>query len=332
MDVILRRLASRHSVVLRAWRNLKIVICDQACKRFPLWRLFGEDEADHRAILFDLARRLGVVEIQDDLRSGGNSLDGTGFPSHDARPRNKSAEPGSPNTLAAAVRTVTASATLKPAAVVVDRHVRLHPYHKALTLKYGVLCRLDAQTLAFLPGQLMLRGASRRRRHNEDIDVMNDATIAGPRLGHLHILVFGKSGINLEEVVLIRPCGFKSELFRHLQDQIRLADLPPFDNLGPRRSVMWIAFRRPAVSPGLDRIDLRLGQAAVVRELPRARIGVPGRHLAADDFFADGLGPGARVFVTQQRHRSRLARTMAFGAVLEKDRRDVFAKSDILRR
>src|SRR5262245_5215536 len=287
MDVILRRPASRRSVVLRAWRNLKIVICDQACKRFLLWRLFGEDEADHRAILFDLARRLGVVEIQDDLRSGGNSLDGTGFPSHDARPRNKSAEPGSPNTLAAAVRTVTASATLKPAAVVVDRHVRLHPYHKALTLKYGVLCRLDAQTLAFLPGQLMLRGASRRRRHDEDIDVMNDATIAGTRLGHLHILVFGEAGINLEEVVLIRPRGSESELFRHLQDQFRLADFPPLDNLRLRRQVTRIAFGRLGVNPGFDRLNLVVGQATVVRELPCAWIGMPGRHLAADDFFAD---------------------------------------------
>src|SRR5499427_6490911 len=192
MDVILRRPASRRSVVLRAWRNLKIVIRDQACKRFLLWRLFSEDEADHRAILFDLAGCLGVVEIQDDLRSGGDPLDGTGFPSHDARPRNKPAEPGSPNTLAAAVRTVAAPATLNPAAFVVDRRVRLHPYHKALTLKDRILCRLEAQALAFLPGQLLLRGASRRRRHDEDIDVMDDATIAGTRFGHLHILVFGE--------------------------------------------------------------------------------------------------------------------------------------------
>src|SRR4030095_2979378 len=264
MDVILRRPAGRHSVVLRAWRNLKIVICDQARKRFLLWRLFGEDEADHRAILFNLACRLGVVKIQDDLRSCGDSLDGTGFPAHDARPRNKPAEPGSPTTLAAAVRTVTTSATLKPAAAVIDRHVRLHPYHKALTLKDRILCRLDAQALAFLPGQLMLRGASRRRRAYADIDVMNNATIAGTRLGHLHILVFGEARVNLEEVVLIRPRGFESELLRHLHDQIQLCDLPPFDNLRLRRQITRIAFGRLGVNPGFDRLDLGLGQAAVV--------------------------------------------------------------------
>src|SRR5262245_2087349 len=147
MDVILRRPACRHSVVLRARRNLKIVICYQACKRFLLRRLFSEDEADHRAILFNLASRLGVVKIQDDLRSGGNSLDGAGFQSHDARSRNKPAEPCPPGTLAAAVRTVTASAARNPAALVVDRRIGFQPYHKAFTLKDGVLCRLSLSSL-----------------------------------------------------------------------------------------------------------------------------------------------------------------------------------------
>jgi len=54
--------------------------------------------------------------------------------------------------------------------------------------------------------------------------------------------------------------------------------------------------------------------------LADARIGVPGRHHAADDFFADAAGPGASVFVAQERHRRGFARTVTFTFVLRLSR------------
>src|SRR5262245_11183825 len=60
------------------------------------------------------------------------------------------------------------------------------------------------------------------------------------------------------------------------------------------------------------------------------RIGVPGRHLAADDLLANGLGPGPCVFVTQYREVRGLAGADALGAALEEDSSDVFIERDCL--
>ena len=47
-------------------------------------------------------------------------------------------------------------------------------------------------------------------------------------------------------------------------------------------------------------LNAELGrQAGVIRPFAVCGIGVPGRHFTADDFFANGFGPRAHVFVTQ---------------------------------
>src|SRR5262245_21586024 len=62
------------------------------------------------------------------------------------------------------------------------------------------------------------------------------------------------------------------------------------------------------------------------------RIGMPGWHLSVRDLFADRFGPRAHILVAQRRKRRDLTRSMAFGATLEKYRRDVFGERDVLRR
>ena len=47
------------------------------------------------------------------------------------------------------------------------------------------------------------------------------------------------------------------------------------------------------------------------------RIGVPGRHLTADYFFLDGLGPRTGLFVRQRREGSRFTGAMTFGAFVD---------------
>jgi hypothetical protein len=117
-------------------------------------------------------------------------------------------------------------------------------------------------------------------RLDEGQDVVNDATVAGARLGHLHELVLREAGVNLEVLVLVRPRGVKHELFRHRDDQIGFTNRPAVFEFRRSRQVFWIAFFRAPVHPGGDRFNLSLGQSAVVFEMTDARVGAPGRHLA----------------------------------------------------
>lgn len=54
------------------------------------------------------------------------------------------------------------------------------------------------------------------------------------------------------------------------------------------------------------------------------RIRMPGRHLFVGDFFANGLGPGTRVLVGKQRHRSDLTGPVTARATLVEDGSDIF--------
>jgi hypothetical protein len=167
------------------------------------------------------------------------------------------------------------------------------------------------------------------RRLNEGGDVMHDLAIAGTRLGHLHISVFREFGIVLEISILVRPAGFERKLLRHCQNMIRFADRPAFDELRLRREVLRIPLKRALVDPGDYRFDLLLRQTAVIGPPAGMRIGVPGRHLAIQDFFANRFGPGTDVFVSQSRERRGFARAMTLGAILEEERSDVFVECQV---
>ncbi len=116
---------------------------------------------------------------------------------------------------------------------------------------------------------------------------MNDQAIAWARLGHLHVLVFGEVGRNLEVLILIRSGGFERELFGHGEDHIGFADAPAINELRRRWQVFRIPFLSATINPRGDRVNLGLRHPPVVLELLRVRVGVPGRHLAFDDFLFD---------------------------------------------
>ena len=124
------------------------------------------------------------------------------------------------------------------------------------------------QLFDLLFGQPFRRYGRLRRRQNKRDDVMDDLAIAGTRFGHLHVFVFREAGINQEVLVLVWSIGFEGELFRHLQDQVRLADAPPFDELRRRRQVARVAFFGAAVNPGGDGVNLVLGQATSFENWP----------------------------------------------------------------
>ena len=72
-----------------------------------------------------------------------------------------------------------------------------------------------------------------------------------------------------------------------------------------RRHILGIAQRRARIHPPHDGRDLLVGERQVVGEFRHADrlIEMPGRHLRRDT-LPDGFGPGTRLFVGHQRHRS----------------------------
>src|ERR1700686_2862390 len=152
---------------------------------------------------------------------------------------------------------------------------------------------------------------------------MHDFPIAGPGLGHLHILVLFKVGRRIEVLILVGTGGLDRIRFWHLYNHIRLADTPAFDELRGGRQVFRIAFFRSAVYPGGNGIDLSLRKAWIIGPLTDARVGVPRRHLSTDDLLFDRSCPRPHVLVAEDRERRGFARAMALGTALEEDGRDL---------
>src|SRR5215469_5186874 len=61
-------------------RNLKEDIVDALGLEQVLWRLFGKDETDHRAVLLDLAGNFRVMDLEPDDGSFWDLLDGARGP------------------------------------------------------------------------------------------------------------------------------------------------------------------------------------------------------------------------------------------------------------
>ena len=91
----------------------------------------------------------------------------------------------------------------------------------------------------------------------------------------------------------------------------------------------------PSAAPASDHCrikrDLVVGEPALVGEVPRARLGLPGRHLSARRHLGDQPGALGGVAIAQQRERGDLTRPVAGGAPLEQDRGDVLVERDLLR-
>src|SRR5262245_54243495 len=268
------------------------------------------------------------MDFEPDLRTGRNLYADVGFPRVATRPRRETGERRYHRFPAAAVTLRSQTATRQLAAVVIDGNVRLEPHQKAFLIKDRFLLGLSAQFGQFLLAQLGL--IALRRRHDERNDVMHDLAIAGPRLGPEHVTILCDIQRDFKILVLVRAAGIQSEFIRHCQHQIRLADTPAFDELRRRRQIIGLPFLRSAINPVRNLVNLGLAQPPVVCPLADVRIGVPGRHLAADDLLANGPGPGPRVFVAQYREGRCFTGAVTLDTALEEDRGDVFVESDRL--
>ncbi len=167
--------------------------------------------------------------------------------------------------------------------------------------------------------------------HHEGDDVVDHVGGAGVYLRAHDPLVLGEVGRDAEILVwypAARRLGRHVERLRHREHHVRLAQTPALGERERSGQVLVVTFRHPTGDPGQQRLAVLLRQRAVVRELAKERVGVPRRHALLVDDLANGVGPGHRVVVGQQRHRSDLARAVAFLTVLLHNAADVLGIRD----
>ena len=123
----------------------------------------------------------------------------------------------------------------------------------------------------------------RFRLADERDEVMHDLPLGGTYFRRLNPAVF--SEVRRDDDVLIVDDAARRDLegHRQLEHHVRCADAPAFDPLRGLRQIARIAFRRSAIDPFHDRVDLRRAQAHGVRELAVVGIGKPWRHLSVDE-------------------------------------------------
>src|ERR1700693_2119268 len=102
-----------------------------------------------------------------------------------------------------------------------------------------------------------------------------------------------------------------------------MADIPASDELGCGRQIFRVALWRTTIGPGDQRFLFLIGEAAIIREGSARLHGMPGRHSAESDSGSNGLSPGPGVIVREQRHGGDVTGTVAAGAVLIQNRRDI---------
>ncbi|HVS66031.1 MAG TPA: hypothetical protein VMT85_21305 [Thermoanaerobaculia bacterium] len=158
-----------------------------------------------------------------------------------------------------------------------------------------------------------------------------------PQIGELVVHGFQEGGVDLDRldpavlfevaldleplVVILHLVGHLERL--HGEDHVGLADLPlrrEGRRLGRLRQV---AGRRARLDPTCEEVELLVAEARILQELTVLGVGEPGGHGEIVRRLSDGLRPGTRLGVGQQRHRRGLAGSVAADAPLVEDRRHV---------
>lgn len=178
-----------------------------------------------------------------------------------------------------------------------------------------------------------LRGVAARLDDRDD-RVMNVRTIAGPDFRRDHPHVFLERRLHVVRSVVDDASRGDLKLLRHLDDDIRRADLPAgHEMLEQRRQILRRALWRASVDPCHDRVDILRPEARVVAEGSVVRIREPRRHRSSRHAVANRLRPRPGVGVRDQRHRTHFTRPMAAHAVLVQDWRDILRDGrSVLRR
>ena len=195
-------------------------------------------------------------------------------------------------------------------------------FREARAVESAVVARLAALAIVL---------ARSSGRVEEEQSVMDRFPGAWPVFDGLHPLVLRNIHRDGEVAIDVGAGSGELERLRHRDHQVRLAELPAFGEFGERGEFLRIALRHPGVDPLLDRRDLVVGEPVLSDEIAVPGRGVPGRHVAALGDGGDQRAALLHILVGQQRERPRLARPMARRAVVEHDRRDVFAKRQRLR-
>ena len=129
--------------------------------------------------------------------------------------------------------------------------------------------------------------------------VMDHGRVARAQLDFFDPTLFVERNRHIK--VLHRQFAFSRNLKinRHLDDQVRLAERPARRVFRHRRQVFVIAFRRAAIDPGDDSVNLFFDEPPVIAELERrrVRVGIPGRHRAFDHLFSDRFAPGPHLLI-----------------------------------
>ena len=139
-------------------------------------------------------------------------------------------------------------------------------------------------------------------------------------------LVLGQMRRDREVAIHVRAAGRQLVAGGHLKDEVWRPEVPPVGKRRQRRHSVWIALRHALRHPRRDGLDLRVGQTALVGELPVAVGRMPRRHVARAGDFRDQLAPLPGVLVRDERKRRRFSRPVARDTVRVKNWRDALAE------
>ena len=157
---------------------------------------------------------------------------------------------------------------------------------------------------------------------------MHNRAVAGANLTGRYPRVFRETSRDHDvEVLKNAGCGNRVRTW-HFQNDVG-PDVPAFCPADWSGFVPGIAFRRSGVDPGGQCRDVGFAEAPVVRKLSVLRIRKPWRHFLLKDRRLNRFCPGPRAPVIQQRHWSRLARTMAGLTVLLQYRKNIPVECDV---
>src|SRR5437867_3196664 len=139
---------------------------------------------------------------------------------------------------------------------------------------------------------------------------MMHALVTRTQFHGLDVASAGRRDRDDEIAIHILPAGRESVRLRHLNDQVRLAELPALAPFRRGGQVCRCAFHSPFGDPLLNKADLINAEVTSSREFTEARLWRPRRHKAALSYCSDVSRMFFHLGIGQQIEWRRLARSM----------------------
>ncbi len=121
-------------------------------------------------------------------------------------------------------------------------------------------------------------------------------------------------------------------LVGHLEDRVRLRNVPAVEKLSRFGQILRIALGTASVDPLRNLRLFFLSQPGLVLEMADVRISKPRRHAPLVDHLANRFAPAQRFVIAGERKGPDLARAVTFDAAILKDPRDMLRIGDVTRR